>query len=122
MKLFFSSILSCIVFLANFQNSVLLLDYQINRKVYEKHCINKDKPKMNCHGKCQMKEKEETSENAEQTEFVKINLKFNILQIKYIDFPKPPVASVEKPRYRFWDEDLSEGYFKILPPPPQNWV
>lgn len=30
------------------------LDYEINREVFLKECINKDKPEMHCDGKCQL--------------------------------------------------------------------
>ena len=122
MKVFSSSILSLIVLLASFQNSLVLLDYQINRSFYEERCVNKDKPEMCCHGKCQIKEKEETSKNAPETEAVKINYEFNFLPKKHVDLPKPPVITVEKPKYSFLEENLSSGYFKILPHPPENLV
>ena len=122
MKVFSSSILSFIVLLASFQSSLVLLDYQINRSFYEERCINKDKPKMCCHGKCQLKEKEEASKNSPETTLVKTGFEFNFLPKKHIDLPNPPVQPVDKPKYRSIEGNLSKGYFKILPHPPENLV
>jgi hypothetical protein len=98
------------------------LDYQIHRSFYEERCINKDKPEMECDGKCQMKEKEEASNNLAETEFVKIGYEFNFLPKKQIDLPKPTVKRIEKTKYYFREDKLSSGYYKILPHPPENLV
>jgi hypothetical protein len=44
MKSAISFILSSIIFLASFQNSLFYVDYQINTEFYETYCINKQKP------------------------------------------------------------------------------
>lgn len=43
--------------------SLWVLHYQINRADYLKHCVNKDKPKMRCNGKCHLKKRIAASEN-----------------------------------------------------------
>lgn len=40
-----------------FSKSFVLFDYFANTAAYAKNCINKQKPKMNCNGKCQMMKK-----------------------------------------------------------------
>lgn len=47
----------------SFNKSVILLDYQFNTIAFIKNCINKSKPEMQCHGKCQMNKKIQESEN-----------------------------------------------------------
>ena len=46
MKSAISFILSSIIFLASFQNSLFYVDYQINTEFYETYCINKQKPEL----------------------------------------------------------------------------
>jgi hypothetical protein len=110
------------VFLVSIQNSLVILDYHINRDFYERVCINKDKPEMKCHGKCKMKE--ETSKNSAQTEIIKLGFEFNILPAKHIELPKSTIKTVikEKFKYYFSQEHLSGGYLEILPHPPQVLV
>lgn len=54
-----------ISFVAQSMNrSVILIDYMFNTASFEKNCINKAKPALNCFGKCQvskqMQQQEET--------------------------------------------------------------
>lgn len=61
MRIVLCTILSVIVFVVSFQNSLVLLDYKIHKEFYEAHCINQDLPEMQCHGKCQAKKQSEKS-------------------------------------------------------------
>ncbi len=59
MRIVLCTILSVIVFVVSFQNSLVLLDYKIHKEFYEVHCINQMVPEMQCHGKCQAKKQSE---------------------------------------------------------------
>ena len=84
MKSITTIILSIILFGASFQNSLFMIDYKINQDFYEIHCINKAKPEMDCHGKCQMKMESEKSTNP--FNLVKYSFEFNILPTAPVDF------------------------------------
>lgn len=43
-----------------------MFDYFNNRYAYELNCINKAKPKLHCHGKCQMMKKISQEEKKDQ--------------------------------------------------------
>lgn len=105
--------------MASFQNSLLFLDYQINRNFYETHCVNKDKPEMNCHGKCEMKKESEKSTSP--FNLVKIGFEFNILSNSKVELPKPkPIFFYKKQISLFATTGiLQNGYSEILPRPPQ---
>ena len=47
-----------------FVRTAWTLHYQWNRAVYLEQCENRDKPKLNCDGKCHLKKKIAASENA----------------------------------------------------------
>ena len=121
MKTFFLSILSAIIFLASFQNSLLLIDYKINRNFYEIHCINKAKPEMNCHGKCEMKKESEKTNSPFK---VVKSFEFNILPTKALEFSFKKVKVVKE--YQKFNTVsnfvLNKGFFNILPHPPQIWI
>lgn len=36
---------------------LVITDYCLNTETYSKNCINKDRPQLNCNGKCQMNKK-----------------------------------------------------------------
>lgn len=122
MKATFSIFFSFIILVITTQNALFLVDYQINKGFYEEHCENKDKPEMQCHGKCQVK-KEASSENNPINE-IKFAFEFNILP------SKPIVISVEKPTFIISKEKIVsqnntlilKGFLNVIPHPPQNLV
>ena len=119
MKRFFLTILSALIFLASFQNSLILVDYQINRDFYEIHCVNKAKPELNCHGKCEMQK--ESSKNESLLKVVKYSFEFNILpspQTAIVDTKNPDFETRQKINTDK-DFDLLKIYLNILPHPPQ---
>lgn len=119
MKALFSIILSTIIFTASFQSSLLMIDYQINRNFYEIHCVNKAKPEMDCHGKCQMQKQSENSSNP--FNLVKYSFEFNILPSKpaAFSFDAEEPFAVYSAKYTYHDQNLSEIFLDILPNPPQ---
>ncbi|HBR11337.1 MAG TPA: hypothetical protein DD740_03810 [Chryseobacterium sp.] len=74
--------LSVFVFLVGFQKSLIFLDYQLNRDFYESQCVNKNKPEVSCHGKCQSA-KESEKQNSDLNE---ARLGFEIYLINDCDF------------------------------------
>ena len=119
MKALFSLILSLIIFTASFQNSLFMIDYQINRAFYEIHCINKDKPEMDCHGKCQMKKESDKSSNPFNQ--VKYSFEFNILPAKPLEFNLNSATQLERKVEinTFYADFILPGFSEIFPHPPQ---
>lgn len=56
-----------------------VFNYMINTDIYEALCINKDKPKLDCHGKCHLSEELSESQNGDQDK--------PLLEINMRDFP-----------------------------------
>lgn len=119
MKPLLNIILSIIVFGASFQNSLFMIDYKINQDFYEIHCINKAKPEMDCHGKCQVQE--EINQSSNPFNLVKYSFEFNIL-------PTPPISFFDKKEndaflstfnFNYQDVFFLEIVIGILPHPPQ---
>ena len=94
MKSIVTILLSSIIFLASFQNSLFYVDYQLNTDYYKALCINKQKPELNCNGKCQVKSQSE-KENSPISE-IKYAVEINILPSKNIEIPKPKANFTEK--------------------------
>jgi len=46
-----------------FVRTAWVVHYQWNKAVYMKHCENKNRPKLHCDGKCQLKKKVQASES-----------------------------------------------------------
>ena len=42
------------VALQSFNSSLVIVNYKLNTEFYLRNCINKNKPQLKCHGKCQM--------------------------------------------------------------------
>lgn len=120
MKSCVSLLLSSIIFLASFQNSLFYVDYQLNTAYYQSICINKQKPEFGCNGKCQIK-KESEKENSPISE-IKNAFELNILPTKSIEISfKRPLEFTSVKKMALIDNDfLLDGFFLILPHPPQN--
>ncbi len=84
MKSITTILLSLLLFGASFQNSLFMVDYAINKDFYEIHCINKAKPQLSCHGKCQLKMESEKTTNP--FNLVKYSFEFNILPTAPVDY------------------------------------
>lgn len=69
MKLFCTYILLIALTLQSFNRSIMFMEYQIHLPNYLSQCINKDKPQLQCNGKCVLmqkikeKEQKETKKN-----------------------------------------------------------
>ncbi|QDP85118.1 hypothetical protein FNJ88_05910 [Chryseobacterium sp. SNU WT5] len=119
MKSILNIILSVIIFGASFQNSLFMIDYKINQDFYEIHCINKSKPQLDCHGKCQMKMESEKSTNP--FNLVKYSFEFNILPTAPLSFfvKKQDLEGLHTFTFCYQDFFFPAIVLGILPHPPQ---
>lgn len=74
MSFFYSCILSFVILLLSFQNTLVLLDYYLNQERYELLCENQNRPYTQCHGKCLVKKESQKQEKLFQ--LLKINFNF----------------------------------------------
>jgi hypothetical protein len=63
---FLTLVLSLSFLLQTFSRNFVIADYYVNTVKYEKNCENKEKPKLQCHGKCQMMKKLQEEEQKDQ--------------------------------------------------------
>ena len=119
MKSFISILLSVIIFGASFQNSLYFIDYQINKDYYEALCINKQKPELDCYGKCQVK-KEAQKEDSPISQ-IKYSFEVNILPTKSTEFIiKKPLFFVNKTKIVSINHNFTlDGYLKNGLQPPE---
>lgn len=119
MKILLAYLLSIIVFLASSPNSLMLVDYHCNRDFYEELCVNKDKPEMDCHGKCEVKK--ESEQSSSPIKLLKTSFEFNILPISTVEIPTPKKFDFTKNSNNFFTNILKiqQGFYMILPHPPQ---
>jgi hypothetical protein len=62
MKFVLSSVLGLVILFSQFNSSIILVNYQLNKgSITEKYCVNKNKPEMKCNGKCHVKTELERS-------------------------------------------------------------
>ncbi|AWW29316.1 hypothetical protein DN752_03695 [Echinicola strongylocentroti] len=96
LKSLFHIWLSMIVVLNSMVFSVIQMDYALNKEyIAENFCINKDKPMMNCDGKCFLAEKlkEAQDQKEQQPGSIDFSRDFGIfiLQESAIAFQKSPI-------------------------------
>tara|TARA_R110000868_G_scaffold243900_1_gene499993 strand:+ start:21059 stop:21391 length:333 start_codon:yes stop_codon:yes gene_type:complete len=108
------------MFLASFQDSLISVDYYLNRTFYEANCVNKNKPDLDCHGKCVMEKEMES--NKLQIETIILGFEFNILPQQTLEIPKPQYLLFKENSARFRNREISviTGFSRILIQPPQS--
>ena len=105
MKRTVSFILSLLILLIAFQQTLLIVHYHLNRDFIEKaYCINKDKKEMDCHGKCHLKKNiEDTSHTSDKL----LNLKdIDIVLQQPFSFETAIVHTLEEMPPFFFKEQL----------------
>lgn len=61
------AILLLVAFAAQtFNRTIIVLDYYVNVDAFARNCENKAKPRLQCHGKCQMMKKLQEEEKKDQ--------------------------------------------------------
>lgn len=108
-----------VVFLASFQNSLLFLDYQINRSFYEKYCINASNPDLECHGKCQVAKK--ATQPSAPTPLLKISFEFNFIPHDFVYLEEYLSFEAFRINKHFLSspDKIADGYLKKVLQPPQ---
>ena len=67
MKAFTAISLSLLILLLPLRNTLLLVDYQLNKDyVASVYCVNKAKPELHCNGKCHLAKELKAAEDQEQ--------------------------------------------------------
>lgn len=122
MKFFISILLSMIIFGASFQNSLYFIDYQINKDYYKAMCINKQKPELDCSGKCQVRKEAQKEESPISN--IKYSFEINVIPVKNTEFTlKNPIVFTSKTKIVSINHILTlDGYLKNSLQPPENLV
>ena len=78
-----------------FSKALIMLDYAVNTTTYALNCINKQKPKLECNGKCQMAKKmlEEESEQESTTKKITVGTDFCLFTKSFTAFPVITIIS-----------------------------
>ena len=114
-------ILVSVFLFQTFSKVVVYADYLINKDYITKVlCINKDKPKMHCNGKCHLKKQLEKEKKKEQSPANPVKEKREIQFFSEFNFNiseiSPPVTKILAPDYYF---SLSEKHLTSVFQPPK---
>ncbi len=95
-----------------FPKTLVLLDYYFHTDVYAAYCINKDRPEMECNGRCQLDQKMDNMEHHHQDSNRLIEISFSTYLPTEPLFVKPKLTITVKNRET------------IYRPPfiPEEWV
>lgn len=81
-----------------------LFNYMINRSFYEEVCENKDKPEMECHGKCHLTEEMNKDKENSPAPNLEISLKdYPIASVRFIELEDINFSSTEQVSYPIKD-------------------
>ena len=106
--------------LQTFNKALVVFDYFANTTAYAKNCENKARPKMHCHGKCQMMKKLEKEEKKdEQNPDRKSENKNEVVLFANFHFaPKTVVLFIQKTEFPTLSSGIlfQQADFLLRPP------
>ncbi|MBE8728200.1 hypothetical protein [Flavobacterium hungaricum] len=119
MRKVFGITMTILFLLVSFQQALIVVHFKLNQKNIEKEfCVNKAKPKMQCHGQCHLKKELEKSEKSD-LELTGIGKKIDINMIQIFDFSleiSKTIHYAKKIVYKEWGK--SAPSLEIFVPPP----
>jgi hypothetical protein len=121
-----SSIIVALLFVytINFKSFVTVSYFVNQAEIIELFCVNKDKPVLQCNGKCHLATQlAEVENDTDESPFSQSNLSYNIeLNFSFatnkIDI-QPKMEDVKKANYFTKKSILCDGFFSINSPPPK---
>lgn len=119
MKKVFSITMTILFLLVAFQQALIVVHFKLNQKDIEKEfCENKDKPLLQCHGKCHLNKKLDQSENPD-LELNSINKKIDLALVTNPEFTFEFVAPINSNKPIIYRElEHFEPHIEIFVPPP----
>ena len=101
------------------QQALLIVHFKFNQEVIEKkYCVNKDKPQLECHGKCQLK-KQLTETEEQNITTLSIYKLINLIPVSSLIIEiKPSFSCWTRKVYSYQGLRLMTINVKIVIPPP----
>lgn len=108
-----------LILLVSFQQALIIVHFKLNQKDIEKaFCINKSKPELQCHGKCDLNKKLDQSENS-NLGLSSISKKIDIALISNNEFKVEIIKRTNSNKVTSCREfEHFEPYLEIFVPPP----
>jgi len=122
-----SSIIVALLFVytINFKSFVTVSYFVNQAEIIELFCINKEKPQLQCDGKCHLATQlAEVETDTEESPFSPSNTTYNLeinlsLTETEIDI-QPKIKNLTKHTYHMFTSSISDGYHSIQSPPPKG--
>lgn len=119
MKFFIPIVLLFSLLTQNVSKLIIVINYGINKEfISKKFCVNRDKPKSCCEGKCELKKQLDEEEKKEN---LPSGLKDKFEKQNYYSPEVKVLASrleCAKPNFIYLNRKLSSGSKQIFHPPP----
>lgn len=120
MRKVFSITMTMLFLLVAFQQALIIVHFKLNQKNIEKEfCVNKAKPKLQCHGQCHLKKELEKSDKNSDLELTGIGKKIDINMMESFDFSLAILKTIpftKKIFYKEWGKCAPS--LEIFVPPP----
>ncbi|MBK0370447.1 hypothetical protein [Flavobacterium agrisoli] len=119
MKNVFSITMIFLFLLVSFQQALILVHFELNQKSIEADfCVNKNKPELQCHGKCHLKKELEKSDKSD-LELKSIGKKIEVFLHSNTEFyiQLQPLFRIKEESF-YKEKKLLMTHFEILHPPP----
>lgn len=90
MKKSFGILMTLLTLLITMQQGIIFLHFKLNQEYIEaNYCINKAKPELNCHGKCELKKEIEGTTKKSPSDFVSLYQELKLMKTEVFTFEIP---------------------------------
>lgn len=103
--------------LSSFNTVILMADYWRNTEAYEAKCVNKYRPQLKCHGKCQLMLKMKDQEKKENTVTFKFVVVLSTKSFFTTTAPSLILLEPTKPSFPYNQLFSSLSFHSIFHPP-----
>lgn len=119
MKKLFSVFMTIVFLLIISQQGIVIVHFKLNQKTIEENfCINKNKPELQCHGKCHLNKELQQTQNTGLDSLI-IFKKIDLLLLSNFEFRIKKITQIKNKRALSYKElNPPKPYLKIFSPPP----
>lgn len=120
---FVTSILSIMILWSMSYQSLIVINFYVNQGyIADVYCVNKDKPKMECHGQCHLKKQLKKTEQSEPFKILTSSLEQKFISQEYhktlVVLHNHTYQTKRQTHYRYI-QPMYAVYLPIVLPPPQ---
>lgn len=105
MKRCFGILMSLLILLVTMQQGIIFIHFKLNQEYIEaNYCVNKSKPELNCHGKCQLEKEIQETTGDNELQFFSIYQEVKLMNTEFFTFFVSPKKSFNQQKAKIFNK------------------